>query len=290
MAGGVAALPASLLGGGGRLLAGVVSAATGRTFSGSVEGGGEGGGAGGQQERAGASGAGDAGGGAPAGPEVSGGSGQAGSSGQAGGGTRQLPQAAAAATGDQGGSAMVGRILRSRPPLQEQHQGGPSDRGALSYAPASSSGSSSAGQKRRGVLTLELTYTPFAQQRSQHETARSSTYASGAAEHLFGPAPVADVGKGILTVTLLRCLHLLGGRGHSPDPYVQLALVEPQVVGSRPQVQRSTVVFNDCGPRWREKFDYVGVTAASAVLQVGQDKVSSGSSGQLPPCLAWLLQ
>jgi hypothetical protein len=273
LAGGVAALPGSLLAGGGRLLAGVVSAATGGALS-STEGS--------EHPRGGREGPGGGGGGAGsaggvaqqarAGPEASGSSAGDGSS-----SPRQLRQAAGAAAGNLGGSAMVGRILRSRPPLDHQAASGPGHASTPSYAPAactssSSGGSSNTGQKRRGVLSLELTYMPFDQQRSQHESARSSTYASGAAEQPFGPAPVTGADRGILTVTLLRCMHLVGARGASPDPYVQLALVEPQVEGGRPQVQRSTVVFSDSSPRWREKFDYVGVTAGSAVLQVGGDQ------------------
>jgi hypothetical protein len=175
------------------------------------------------------------------------------------------------------GGAMVGRILRSRPARQ------PGEAGA---------GAALAGG-HRGVLALELCYAPLVQHLQRSDAQRAATYASGAAEV---PPGACHASPGILTVTLLTCAHLVGARG-APDPYVELVLEDPGegpaaaaagrgLPGAGPGpgatreprrlVQRSSVVFNDSSPRWREKFDFVGVSAAS-LLKVGR------AAG----CLAW---
>ncbi|GAX84222.1 hypothetical protein CEUSTIGMA_g11645.t1 [Chlamydomonas eustigma] len=79
--------------------------------------------------------------------------------------------------------------------------------------------------------------------------------------------------KGVLTVTLIRCLNL---PGEDINSYVRLLVSDDE----KDQLQKSTVVFSQASPRWGQKFDFVMVTAGST-LYLNVYKKSSLTSNVL---------
>jgi hypothetical protein len=79
--------------------------------------------------------------------------------------------------------------------------------------------------------------------------------------------------KGVLTVTLIRCINL---PGDDINTYVRLLVSDDQV----DRVQKSSVVFSQSSPRWGQKFDFVMVSAGST-LYLNVYKKSSLTSNVL---------
>lgn len=73
--------------------------------------------------------------------------------------------------------------------------------------------------------------------------------------------PITDSLKGVVTVDLARCTDLpVGPKG--TNSYVEVKLTDPDSPEG-PDVRRTDVVLNEASPRFRDKFDFVYVSATS---------------------------
>lgn len=133
--------------------------------------------------------------------------------------------------------------------------------------------------KSLGTVFLELIYFPFFRpdvdggEESSEEDVRREAEPSIA--HLpFGSSQIESIQsregvrqdlKGLLTITLTRCLHLAG-----KDTYVAFHLHDKQA--KKTEVQKSTYVLNDDSPRWGDKFDFVMINANSDLTVMVMEK------------------
>lgn len=83
---------------------------------------------------------------------------------------------------------------------------------------------------------------------------------------------VPDKLKGVLTVTLIRCINL---NGDDVNSYVRFLVSDDEA----DQVQKSQTVYSQNSPRWGQKFDFVMVTAGSSLFMTVYGK--PGLAGNL---------
>mmetsp|Transcript_9432 Transcript_9432/g.22710 ORF Transcript_9432/g.22710 Transcript_9432/m.22710 type:complete len:583 (-) Transcript_9432:189-1937(-) len=132
----------------------------------------------------------------------------------------------------------------------------------------------------RGELVVELLFHPF------NREAMAAKTETAEAQHPQGPSRLAHarssrrdyslkVARGVLTVTLTRCINLQGD-GHS-DPQVVISLYDQ--TAKEPIVQKSSVVYNEQSPRWGDKFDFVGISADSFVVFNVKDHAEKDKNG-----------
>lgn len=133
--------------------------------------------------------------------------------------------------------------------------------------------------KSLGTVFLEVTYIPFfrpdvegGEDTSEEDVGREAEPAIANAP--FGSSQIEGVQsrefirqdlKGLLTITLTRCLHLAG-----KDTYVAFHLHDK--VAKKTEVQKSTYVLNDDSPRWGDKFDFVMINAKSDLTVMVMEK------------------
>jgi len=135
----------------------------------------------------------------------------------------------------------------------------------------SSSKKGMATNKSMGKVFLELTMFPFfrpgvdgAADSSDDEDARanaggspaSRSFGTGTFASMHSPSMVREDMKGLLTITLTRCLNLAGR-----DTYVLFSLHDN--ITKKTEIQKSSYVLNDDSPRWGDKFDFVMINADS---------------------------
>eukprot|EP00210_Caulerpa_lentillifera_P009648 g9204.t1 len=134
-------------------------------------------------------------------------------------------------------------------------------------------------EKPLGTVYLNLTFYPFfrpgldrAEESSEDEGQRSAEpsmdnlpFGSSQVELLQTRTSVREDLKGLLTITLTRCLHLAG-----KDTYVAFHLHDK--VAKKTEVQKSTYVLNDDSPRWGDKFDFVMINANSVLNVMVMEK------------------
>lgn len=74
--------------------------------------------------------------------------------------------------------------------------------------------------------------------------------------------------KGVLVVDLMRCMDL-PVVSSSCDSYVEMKLTDPDA--KQPDVRKSEVVLNEPSPRYRQKFEFVSISATSMLTVTVSD-------------------
>eukprot|EP00803_Ostreobium_quekettii_P010414 evm.model.scf_2737EXC.1 EVM.evm.TU.scf_2737EXC.1 scf_2737EXC:263-9582(+) len=123
-----------------------------------------------------------------------------------------------------------------------------------------------------GKITVRVKYYPFMRPESGDEDDEDEEEKSAPAparpmkfNRLSTMSVIRDNMKGLLSVTLTRCMHLAGN-----DTYVHFSLHDK--VTHKVAERRSTVVPNDSSPRWGDKFDFVMINAHSDLVITVIDK------------------
>ncbi|MEW5313511.1 MAG: hypothetical protein WDW38_005074 [Sanguina aurantia] len=125
------------------------------------------------------------------------------------------------------------------------------------------------GSSACGYIELQLLFLPFLQPSSDNTLDRSST-PDGATrpKKKFMPGPpraklttnITDTTKGVLTVTLIRAINLVGST-LSLNSFVRLLVSDDDADEGR----TSSVVADERSPRWGDKFEFVLVNARSTL-------------------------
>mmetsp|Transcript_21148 Transcript_21148/g.58683 ORF Transcript_21148/g.58683 Transcript_21148/m.58683 type:complete len:654 (+) Transcript_21148:121-2082(+) len=128
-------------------------------------------------------------------------------------------------------------------------------------------------KNHRGTVTVHVTMFPFNREAmaAGHEAENQSvqrpdTNPRSSITRRMDQSRL-QVARGVLTVTLTRCLNLQGDG--TSDPQVTISLFDQQAEITKmqyPLVQKSSVVYNEQSPRWGDKFDFVGISADSFIV------------------------
>ncbi|CAD7700524.1 unnamed protein product [Ostreobium quekettii] len=114
-----------------------------------------------------------------------------------------------------------------------------------------------------GKVTARIKYYPFLRPNSADEDDEEEEEKPAARPMTFNRlstmSAIRDNMRGLLSVTLTRCMHLAGS-----NTYVHFSLHDK--VTHKVTDQRSTIVPNDSSPRWGDKFDFVMINAHSDLV------------------------
>lgn len=121
----------------------------------------------------------------------------------------------------------------------------------------------------RGTVFMEMVYHPF------------KKAGKAAAENVPGAMkPNMTLGmskknltrdhKGVLTVTLIKCIDLEDAQEAQVDPFVEMELDDP--VSEHNEVHTSAIIMNEASPRWNQKYDYIMISATSTLTATVYDK------------------
>ncbi|KAL3130563.1 hypothetical protein ABBQ38_008369 [Trebouxia sp. C0009 RCD-2024] len=129
--------------------------------------------------------------------------------------------------------------------------------------------SSKAPTPDRGTIFMEMLYTPF---RAAGKAAAGNTPGAQKSNMTLGMSKkqLSSDHKGLLTVTLIRCIDLEDGGEGEVDPFVELEIDDP--AGSKHEVHTSPIIMNEPSPRWNVKYDYIMVSATSTFTATVWDK------------------
>lgn len=128
-------------------------------------------------------------------------------------------------------------------------------------------------EKDRGSIVIEAKFHPFNRAAMAANVASTAAGDAGAVSkkatalqpqrtfRRMDSVRLRDA-KGVMTVTLTRCINLQGD--NTTDPQVEISVFDD--TADKPIVQTSSVVFNEQSPRWGDKFDFVGISADSFVV------------------------
>lgn len=121
----------------------------------------------------------------------------------------------------------------------------------------------------RGTVFLEMQYHPF--KAAGKAAARNEPGAQKANMTLgMSKKMLTQDHKGVLTITLIRCVDLEDNAEGQVDPFVELELDDPVVPNN--EIHTSPIIMNEPSPRWNVKYDYIMISATSTVTATVYDK------------------
>eukprot|EP00892_Ulva_mutabilis_P003246 jgi/Ulvmu1/1293/UM011_0017.1 len=134
--------------------------------------------------------------------------------------------------------------------------------------------------KSQGELRVSLHFTPFFSADAPEEGAEEDpAKVMEALARSQKARPISDTLKGVVTVDLARCTDLpVGSKG--TNSYVEVKLMDPDSPEG-PDARRTAVVINEASPRFREKFDFVYVSATSMLTLTVFEKVGALDVGNI---------
>ncbi|DBA90530.1 TPA: hypothetical protein ACH3X1_003782 [Trebouxia sp. C0004] len=121
----------------------------------------------------------------------------------------------------------------------------------------------------RGTVFLEMQYHPF---KAAGKAAAANEPGAQKANMTLGMSKkmLTHDHKGVLTITLIRCVDLEDNAEGQVDPFVELELDDPVVANN--EIHTSPIIMNEPSPRWNVKYDYIMISATSTVTATVYDK------------------
>lgn len=121
----------------------------------------------------------------------------------------------------------------------------------------------------RGTIFMEIRYHPF---KAAGKAATPNQPGAQKANMTLGNSKksLTKDHKGVLTVTLIRCIDLEDSAEGQVDPFVRLELDDPVVANN--EIHSSPIIMNEPSPRWNVKYDYIMVSATSTLTATVYDK------------------